>query len=170
MSNMTLFFTVFTFFVLGEKTKNKKKTPIGWYQHAVKTLTKDVCPPRADRTKAREQAELLTVVIVAAAWLTGPPGEIKERKKKEKEKANMVNGNDSVWQFSRRLSALLPAPDNGIVRQTPAENDDKVLLSIKVHSFRICHYYGKNNNNNSSCRERSVVQRFITIRETARVL
>lgn len=47
---------------------------------------KDVRPPRADKTKARERAELLTVVIVAAARLAGPPGEIKERKKKKKSK------------------------------------------------------------------------------------
>lgn len=43
-----------------------------------------------------------------------------------------------------------------IVRQTPADNDGKVLLSIKVHSFRICHYYGKKRNK-SSCRERSEI-------------
>lgn len=79
MSNATLFFTVFTLFVLEKK---RKKTPIGWHQHAVK---KDVRPPHVDKTKAREQAELLTVVMVAAARLTCPPVEIKERKKKKKQ-------------------------------------------------------------------------------------
>lgn len=63
--------------------KKEKKTPIGWHQHAVKIIMKDVRPPRVGKTKAREQAELLTVVMVATARLTCPPVEKKERKKKK---------------------------------------------------------------------------------------